>query len=52
MLLKDTPNKGNNTFNFLMKDKFSCGPYRTMHACMAIHTILLNNSIGIKYGST
>ena len=28
-LLKDTPNKGHNTFDLSIKDKF-CGPYRTM----------------------
>ena len=28
-VLKDTLNKGNNTFNLSIKDKF-CGPYRTM----------------------
>ena len=28
-LLKDTPNKGHNTFNLSIKDKF-CGPYRAM----------------------
>ena len=28
-LLKDTPNKGHNTFNLCIKDKF-CGPHRTM----------------------
>ena len=29
LLLKDTPNKGHNTFDLSIKDKF-CGPYRTM----------------------
>ena len=28
-LLKDTPNKGHNTFDLSIKDKI-CGPYRTM----------------------
>ena len=28
-LLKDTPNKGHNTFDLSIKDKF-CGPHRTM----------------------
>ena len=28
-LLKDTLNKGHNTFDLSIKDKF-CGPYRTM----------------------
>ena len=28
-LLKDTPNKGHNTFDLSIKDKF-CGPYRIM----------------------
>ena len=28
-LLKDTPNKGHNTFDLSIKDKF-CSPYRTM----------------------
>ena len=29
LLLKDTLNKGRNTFNLSIKDKF-CGPHRTM----------------------
>ena len=41
-LLKDTLNKGHNTFNLSIKDKF-CGPYRTM----AIQFYLLKRTTSV-----
>ena len=44
LLLKDTLNKGHNTFNLFIKDKF-CGPYRTM--AISFHLLKKTTSLYI-----